>query len=212
MGRLYPTPFRYPVGMTKTYDRAYFDRWYRDPVRRVRTPAQLRRKVAMVVGVTEHLIDRRLSSVLDVGCGEAEWGFELRRLRPRAHYRGIDPSEYAVRRFGRSRNIRRGTFSELDEMATDRAWDLIVCSDVLHYVPDDEVTEALHLLALVGESVLFIDVMTREDEPLGDTKGFLLRPAAWYRERLEEAGLVSVGMQCYVGSALREGPVELEKP
>ena len=35
--------------MSKLYDRAYFDRWYRDPARRVRAPASVARTVAMVV-------------------------------------------------------------------------------------------------------------------------------------------------------------------
>src|SRR5437660_1384517 len=35
--------------MTKTYDRAYFDKWYRSPTSRVRSAAALRRLVTFVV-------------------------------------------------------------------------------------------------------------------------------------------------------------------
>ena len=35
----------------KEYDRAYFDRWYRNPRHRVKSEAELRRKVAMIVAL-----------------------------------------------------------------------------------------------------------------------------------------------------------------
>lgn len=197
--------------MAKTYDRNYYDRWYRDPKHRVRTPQDLRRKVAMVVGIAEHLIQRRIRSVLDVGCGEGAWAVELKRLRPAVRYLGIDPSEYVVERFGKSRNIRQGSLLEIDEMAGRRSWDLVICSDVLHYVPDEELEEALPVLALVCGGVAFIDVMTTEDEPTGDPVEFRLRPASWYRPRFEHAGLTSIGMQCYVGPAMTDSVLELEK-
>ena len=197
--------------MSKTYDRKYYDRWYRDPKHRVRTPQDLRRKIAMVVGVAEHLMQRRVRSALDIGCGEGEWRVELEKLRPAIRYLGIDSSEYVVDRFGKSRNIKLGSVSQVDEIAGRRAWDLVICSDVLHYVPDDEVEEALPIMALLCEGVAFVDVMTTEDEPTGDTEGFLLRPAAWYRQRIAAAGLAGVGMQCYVGPALAEVVLELEK-
>ncbi len=197
--------------MSKTYDRNYYDRWYRDPKHRVRTPQDLRRKIAMVVGVAEHLMQRRVRSALDIGCGEGEWRVELEKLRPAIRYLGIDSSEYVVERFGKSRNIRHGSVGEVDEIAGRRVWDLVICSDVLHYVPDDEVEEALPIMALLCEGVAFVDVMTTEDEPTGDTEGFLLRPAAWYRQRIAAAGLAGVGMQCYVGPAMAEVVLELEK-
>jgi hypothetical protein len=54
----------------KLYDRAYFDRWYRDPRTRIHVRAAVERKVALAVATTEYLLQRPLRSVLDVGCGE----------------------------------------------------------------------------------------------------------------------------------------------
>ncbi len=62
----------------KSYDRAYFDRWYRDPGRRVATAASLSRKIHLVVSIAEALLERRVRSVLDVGCGEGTWREPLR--------------------------------------------------------------------------------------------------------------------------------------
>ncbi|KAB2953127.1 MAG: methyltransferase, partial [Thermoanaerobaculia bacterium] len=48
--------------MGKTYDRAYFERWYRRPASRLETPAELRRKVAMAVAIAERYLGRALRS------------------------------------------------------------------------------------------------------------------------------------------------------
>ena len=44
--------------MPKTYDRDYFDKLYRDPQHAVGSPAELRRKVAMVVAQAEYYLAR----------------------------------------------------------------------------------------------------------------------------------------------------------
>ena len=83
--------------MTKQYDRAYFDRWYRE--QGFGSRAVVERKVQYALAATEYLIGRRVRRVLDVGCGEGAWQPVLRRLRPAATYVGVDPSEYAIDRF-----------------------------------------------------------------------------------------------------------------
>src|ERR1700716_1336026 len=90
----------------KSYDEAYFTRWYRDPRTRVHTPDSVRRKVRMVLGVAEYFLGRKLRSVLDIGAGEGAWRREIRRMRPQARYLGIDPSEWVVARHGRRPNSR----------------------------------------------------------------------------------------------------------
>lgn len=57
----------------KFYDRAYYEKWYHDPARRVITQAAVARKVRLVTGIAEALLERPLRSVLDVGCGEGAW-------------------------------------------------------------------------------------------------------------------------------------------
>ena len=79
--------------MSKQYDRAYFDRWYRQRGTKVSSHAEVRRKVSLAISMTEYFIRRRVRSVLDVGCGEGAWRAHLRALRPRVHYLGLDSSE-----------------------------------------------------------------------------------------------------------------------
>ncbi|HRQ66564.1 MAG TPA: class I SAM-dependent methyltransferase, partial [Xanthomonadaceae bacterium] len=83
--------------MSKVYDRAYFDRWYRGSDR-VGRGGTLARKVALAVAVAEYHLARPIASVLDIGCGEGAWRAPLLQLRPRIDYLGLDSSEYAVAR------------------------------------------------------------------------------------------------------------------
>jgi len=129
--------------VTKRYDQAYFDRWYRDPARRLWGVADVERKVRMVLGIVEFLLDRRVRSLLDVGCGEGTWQPILKRLRRGARYQGVDGSTYAVRRFGRRRNIRLGTLGGLADLKLDGPFDVVVCCDVLHYVKTAELRRGL---------------------------------------------------------------------
>jgi 2-polyprenyl-3-methyl-5-hydroxy-6-metoxy-1,4-benzoquinol methylase len=196
--------------MAKVYDRSYFEKWYRDPRHCMLQRAALRRKVAVAVAVTEHLNGRPLGSVLDVGCGEGLWSTHLKALRPGVPYLGLDSSAYAVRRFGKSRNIRPGSFGQLGRVNVLPAYDLVVCSDVLHYVEEPELVSGLAGLARVLTGVVYLGVLTAEDQPEGDLEGFHPRSAAWYRKRFRDAGLFACGMSCYVGEALVAAPTALE--
>src|SRR6476661_9227988 len=130
--RVFMVPPSGPVNAgRKSYDEAYFTRWYRDPRTRVRSPDAVRRKIQMVVGVAEYFLGRKLRSVLDVGAGEGEWGVELRRLRPRVRYVGVDPSDYVIERLGRERNIVRGSFESLPSLRLGADFDVILCVDML---------------------------------------------------------------------------------
>ncbi|HEX7096972.1 MAG TPA: class I SAM-dependent methyltransferase, partial [Acidimicrobiales bacterium] len=127
--------------MRKRYDRAYFDRWYRREG--IGRPSEVARAARYVLATAEHLLDRPIRSVLDVGCGEAAWRKPLLAERPRLRYVGVDPSEYAVRRFSARRNIRLGGIGDLAELGLRGPFDVVVCADVLPYVPDDEIRRGL---------------------------------------------------------------------
>lgn len=190
--------------MTKSYDRDYFDRWYRGAGAPVGSKATLRRNVGLAVAAAESILDRPIRSVLDVGCGEGRWQPELRRLRPRASYLGIDSSEYAVERYGTHRNLRLGSFQDLHLHVFDSPFDLVVCSDVLHYLSDAEILAGLDALADFVGGVALIEAFTADDDIEGDEVGFHRRPAAWYRRAFEGAGLVPVGLQLYVHQEIAE--------
>lgn len=189
----------------KRYDRAYFDRWYRDPRRRIEAPGELARRVTAVAALAELRLGRPLRSVLDVGCGEGRWRAPLIRLRPRLHYLGLDGSADAVARFGARRGLHRVAFAELPDYALPRGargpFDLVVCSDVLHYLDDAEIHVGLPALARWTGGVAHLALLTAEDEVEGDLDGFHRRPAAWYRELFARLGLVGCGLQCYLPAA-----------
>jgi SAM-dependent methyltransferase len=197
--------------MTKQYDREYFQRWYHDRSTRVNTHAEVRRKVALAIAITEYFIRRQVRSVLDVGCGEGAWLAHLQAFRPRVRYTGLDSSEYAVRRYGAERNIRRATFGELPSLHLD-TYDLVICSDVLHYVPDHEIRAGIDTMARVCEGIAYIEVLTKEDDIVGDLDSFLRRPAAWYRTAFRKAGFAQVGPYCWRSPALSHALAELEMP
>lgn len=197
--------------MTKEYDRAYFDRWYRHDETRVNSRAEVRRKVVLAVAMTEYFIRRPIRTVLDVGCGEGAWLPHLRTLRPGISYTGFDSSDYVVRRFGRTRNIRKAAFGDLPSINLD-VYDLVVCSDVMHYVPDDELRAGIRSLAAVTDGMAFLEVLTREDDIFGDLNALIKRPAAWYRKTFSSAGLTFAGPYCWLGPAFKNGVAELEAP
>jgi SAM-dependent methyltransferase len=197
--------------MSKTYDHAYFDKWYRHPRHAVGSQSELKRKVAMTVAVAEYYLGRRIESVLDVGCGEAPWRAPLRALRPGIAYRGLDASEYVVKRYGRSRNIGLARFGQLGELRFDTRFDLVVCSDVLHYLKPAEIRAGLAGIADMLEGVAFLELFTSRDNVTGDRKGYIPRSPAWYLRTFEDAGLMPCGAHCYLGFRLTRGIAALER-
>ncbi|MFC4764751.1 class I SAM-dependent DNA methyltransferase [Dyella koreensis] len=197
--------------MSKAYDRAYFDKWYRDPSHAVGSPAELRRKVAMVVAQAEYYLARPIRNVLDVGCGEATWRAPLRALRPDIHYRGLDASEYVVARYGRSRNIGLARFGQLAELRFDQRFDLIVCTDVLHYLKPAEIRAGLVGIGEMLEGIAFLEVFTSKDDVAGDHDGFNSRAPGWYLREFSQVGLLSCGSHCYLGPRLERHIAALER-
>ena len=196
--------------MTKTYDRAYFDKWYRRS--EVGGAARLARKVALAVATAEYHLERPIRSVLDIGCGEGAWRAPLRKLRPRVQYLGFDASEYAIARHGRTRNLRLARFGDFATLRPCAPADLLVCSDVLHYLPTRELDRGLPALADLCGGVAFIEVFAREDETEGDDHDFQPRPAAFYRRRLRAVGLQPLGSHCWLSPARVPLATALELP
>jgi SAM-dependent methyltransferase len=151
-----------------------------------------------------------LRTVLDVGCGEGAWQPHIKALRPSAKYFGLDPSDYAVSRFGGSRNIRKASFGELASARLRASFDLVVCSDALHYIKDDDIRAGLPELVRVAGGVLFIEVLTADDDIVGDLNGMIRRPPGWYRTLFEKAGLTPAGPYIWLPPAMREDAAQLE--
>lgn len=186
----------------KRYDRAYFDRWYRDPRRRVKTPADIARGAGLTVGVAEYLLGRPVRTVLDVGSGEGGWRQALLRLRPRIKYTGVDPSDYVVQRYGKRRHILQGSFGDLDALRLRTTYDLIICADFLNYVPTAELVRGLRHVSDLLHGVAYLQIYAEEDPMEGDRREWHDRPAARYRKLIADAGLTPCGLHCYAAGSL----------
>ena len=182
----------------KTYDRDYYRRWYRDPDTRIATRDGVARKVRLAVAAAEFMLARRIESVLDVGCGEASWRAPLRKLRPDATYLGVEASDYVVERYGKSRNIRHGTFGKLGALDLPDAFDLIVCADVVQYIPDDELRRGLREIRRLAGGVAYIETFAAEDSMEGDREGWIDRPARTIARFFDDAGLTQCGFYCWI--------------
>lgn len=192
------------------YDRSYFDRWYRDPKTRVKSSAAIRRKAALAVSVAEYYLERPVRTVLDVGCGEGNWLPALRSLCKGIRYTGVDASNYAVDRYGKSRHIRIGTFDTLEEIGLADDYDLIVCSDTLFYLPLEELKSGIASLAARTAGVAFLELYTGEDSLIGDFPKDGLQSADFYRRLLKKHGFLSVGSHCYLGPDMADRAMQLE--
>lgn len=197
--------------MPKRFDERYFDRWYRSPAHRIGTTADLERLARFAVAAAEYVLARPVRSILDVGAGEGRWAPVLRRIRPRAVYHGVDPSEYAVARYGGRRNIVRGTLDDLDALFGDRVFDLVVCCSVLNYLPRAAMMRGIAQLARRTGGLAYLEIYATSDAVEGDTAGWHSEPASAYRRITRRAGLVPCGLHCYVPAPLRDHLVALEQ-
>lgn len=172
--------------------------------------ADVERKVHLAVAAAEYMLGREIVSVLDIGAGEGAWQPILRRLRPEARYLGVEPSEYAVRKYGTRRNIIRGTLDTLDEVGVRGRFDMIVCADVLNYVGSRALRRGLEQIASRLRGVAYLEIYTGEDELTGDLENIDLRPPAYYRRLLRSVGLVRCGMHCYASDSIESTITAME--
>jgi SAM-dependent methyltransferase len=195
--------------MVKEYDRAYFDKWYRREGFGSRVG--LDRKVRYALSAAEYLLQRPVRSVLDVGCGEGAWQPALAKLRPRARYVGIDPSAYAVGRYGSRRNLRLGGMGDLDALGLDGSYDVVVCVDVVPYVSNADAKRGLDAIGRLLSGVALIELFTSSDDFGGDMDGYRRRSPSTYRAWFEAAGLERIGPNLFVGMPLSEQLTTFER-
>lgn len=192
----------------KQYDARYFQRWYREGG--IGGRVRLQRKVALCVATAEYHIGRPVRTVLDIGCGEGAWRAPLLALRPKLQYLGFDSSDYAVARYGRTRQLHHASFGEFAQLRPCPPVDLLVCSDVLHYLDTRELDRGLPALADLCSGVAFLETFTARDAAEGDEHGFKRRTAGFYRRRFAAIGLVALGSHCWLSPARRGDATELE--
>jgi len=195
----------------KAYDASYFRRWYGAPRDRASHAVLVRRRAALALAAAEHLLERPVRNALDVGCGEAPWRAALLARRPRLRYTGVDPSAWAAETYGRSRGVIRGGLADLESLPLRGPYDLVVCSDVLHYVGDADLRRGLGAMVSLSRGLLWLEAFTSEDEFEGDVVGFRPRPSSWYRAAFRRAGLVPLGLWLHASPALAHRVAALER-
>lgn len=163
------------------FDAGFYKRYYRDPETRVASREDALRLGRFICAFTSYL-GFSVRRVLDAGCGLGHMRKAVHEYFPRARYVGLDPSEFLARRYGWVR-------TSIADYAPRAPFDLVICHDVLQYLPDREAARALRNLSRLCQGALYFSVLTVEDwrrnADRGRTdSGVWLRPADWYRSRL----------------------------
>lgn len=175
----------------------YYRRYYHHSETAVVTPAMQRNEVAFVIAFCRH-IELEIKRFSDVGAGTGWWAKEFaKRYHACRHIETFDASESASRLYGHRK-------LELERLG-GRESDLVVCRDVLRYLSDSGAEKAIRRLALKCRGVLYLHIITSEDEvdeEMSDMAGFF-RTAAWYRRRLRAAGFIDCGMGLFVSKKLK---------
>jgi SAM-dependent methyltransferase len=177
-------------GRSSGFDRDYYQRYYYDGRTAVASRSEMRARARLIAAFVAHagLPVRR---ILDAGCGTGSLRRQLLRLLPDAHYVALDSSEYLCRRYGWLR-------ARIEEYRVRVPFDLVICYDVLQYLPAATAQRALANLGRLCRGVLYFTALTRHDyehncDQARTDAGVYLRSAHWYRARLRrqfsEAGL-----------------------
>jgi hypothetical protein len=172
------------------FDRAYYERHYRNARTRVASPASLARLGGFVTAYLTYL-EQPVRTVLDLGCGLGLWRGVLRRAFPRARYTGVELSDYLCRRYGWTPG------SVVDYVAETPA-DLVICHGVLQYLETGDARQAMRNLARNCGGALFLETLTSEDWERNCDRArtdgdVFLRPVAWYRRELRRWRFTPVG-------------------
>ncbi len=164
------------------FDRDYYRRFYFDPRTAVTSRAEMRARARLIAAYAEH-VGLPVRRVLDAGCGIGLMRAPLQRLLPRATYTGLEASEYLCKRYGWEQGF-------LQSYRSGAPFDLVICYDVLQYLDDRAASSALVNLGRLCRGILYFTALTKRDWlencDRSRTDALVhLRPAAWYRARLE---------------------------
>ncbi len=177
-------------GKRAQFDRDYYQRFYFDPRTAVASRGETRARARFIAAFLAHagLPVRR---ILEAGCGTGLLRAELLRRLPRTHYVALEGSAYLCQRYG-------WLHGRIEAYRSRAPFDLVICYDVLQYLPDAAAQRALSNFGRLCRGVLYFTALTRYDyeqncDQARTDPDVYLRSAAWYRARLRrrfrEAGL-----------------------
>jgi SAM-dependent methyltransferase len=191
------------------FDRAYYDRFYRDPKTRVHTHLEIEVLARFVFAYLE-IAGIEPRRVVDLGCGLGFWRDLAAVHAPRARYVGVEISEYVCREFG----WKQGSVVDFHDR---HGFDLVICQGVLQYLTTPDCRAAIQNLGRLCRGALYLEALTKGDweencDRTRTDRDVTLRTGAWYRKQLAAAGFVSGGGGMWFRA---DGPAvlyELERP
>ncbi|SRR5579871_1210768 len=190
------------------FDEAFFERFYGDAATRVADAGDAERLAALIGGVVDY-VGVRVRRILDAGCGIGLLRAPLLARYPQARYEGLEASPFLCRKFG-------WTEGSLARFASAKRYDLVVCHDVLQYLPEPDARRALSNLARLACAALYFSALTRGDwrhaaDQSRTDRNVHLRSAAWYQTRLRRR-FRHLGAGVYLVRPLKPILWELERP
>jgi SAM-dependent methyltransferase len=167
--------------MGSSFDAAYFKRFYESRRSRVYGREQIDHLARGVTGFVQWF-GGEIGSVLDLGAGTGLWKDWFRENYPHVHYRGVDVSEYACKRYGHERR-------DISRWRAREKFDLLVCQGVLPYLDDEACDRAIANMAAMCQGFLYIEAITSRDlrEVVDRARTDVTvrsRPATFYRRLL----------------------------
>jgi 2-polyprenyl-3-methyl-5-hydroxy-6-metoxy-1,4-benzoquinol methylase len=165
------------------FSAAYFRKFYLNAATRVVTAAEMRSRAALIASALKQC-QIPVRRILDAGCGIGLLQKPFKEFLPRARYAGLEASEYLCDRFG-------WTFGSIVDFEARNPYDLVICYDVLQYLPDAEAARAIANLSRLSRAALYVSALTMEDwrencDRSRTDRAVHLRPGAWYRRRLNK--------------------------
>lgn len=174
------------------FNARYYDRFYENRRTSIITPEMRESEIAFVLAFCRH-IGVTIERFVDAGAGTGWWADEFAEQHSGpVEIETYDASEAACELYGHKR-------VSLQKISGKQA-DLVVCRDVLRYLNDADAAEAIRRLARKCRGVLYLHLVTRDDEfdeDSSDVAGYF-RPVAWYRARLAQHQLRDCGMGLFV--------------
>lgn len=169
---------------TNNFDAAYFQKFYLNAATRVVTAAEMRNRAA-VVAAALRACQIPVRRILDAGCGIGLLRKPFEEFLPRARYTGLEASDYLCKRFG-------WAHASVAEFAPRSPYDLVVCYDVLQYLPAAQAARAITNFGRLSRAALYVSALTTEDwrencDRSRTDRAVHLRTGAWYRRRLQRS-------------------------
>ena len=184
---------------TDRFDKAYYDRFYRNSSTRAVSPAQCRRQAAFIASYLRYL-ELPVKRIVDLGCGLGRTLDALGEAFPKASLTGVEVSDYLCQKYG-------WVNADILGFQPRARFDLVVCNDVLGYLNNPDCGAAIDHIAGLCRGAAFIGVPTTEDwdqcDPDRTDQEQQLRSTAWYRRRL------SKHFVCIGGGLYLKKPVEV---